>query len=57
MQLGEQPVLIFGGRHVVQDREARCRGKAIVRQPRVSRIGHDDVDIGSGQTVSQGFSQ
>ena len=31
MQLGEQPVLIFGRRHVVQDREACRRGKAIVR--------------------------
>ena len=42
---------------MVQDREARRRGKAIVRQPRISCIGHDDVDIGSGQTLSQGFAQ
>jgi len=57
MQLGKQAVLIFGRRHVVKDREARCRGKAIVRQSCVSCIGDDDVDVRSGQTVSQGFAQ
>ena len=57
VQFGEQPILILGRRHVVQDREAPCRGESTVGQSGVSRIGDDDVDVRSGQAILQGCAQ
>ena len=57
MQLGEQSILSFGRRHVMQDREACCRREVVVRQSRFGCVGDDDLDVGPGQPVPQRFAR